>query len=317
VLGLTAACARAPTGELDAGASGRASYAVPCEVSSTPADAGLFVDGRAVGATPATVELRSDHESEISVRLAGYVRAVRAVQPDPRLPPVLHFQLTPGVTLDVSTQPAGAEVQVQGALAIPSTPGRSEAQVPGPLEVVVHKEGYVDVLRVLQATDAGVLALEFDLVPAAVLRVRSAPPGAQVLVDGLRTPFSTPADVTLTPSLRHKVSVTAPGFSTVTRLVAAGKAGSRAELEVTLVDLARAELQRRVARAEAALERARAGVEAARAREEASELAGRTLPALVRALRRAEEGVSRAQDQLDEADAARDRYDASHEDAAR
>jgi hypothetical protein len=288
-----------------------------CEVRSTPSDAGLFLDGEPLGLrTPAVVKVWAGRQSAISVRAPGYLPGTQVVDPDRHQRLTLDFELRPGVILEVVTTPPGAEVRVDGGLVLAATPGRSEAFEPGgPFAVTLHKDGHVDVLRTVAAPVAGVVALEQVLVPAATVHVASWPTGAQVLVDGKPTTFVTPAAVTVTPGAAHQITVTRPGWTTVTRVVKVGGAGSQAELGVILADLERLELDRRLAKAEAGLARARKALQAAQAREDASELRGVTRPALVRALDRAYDALHEAQNELDEAEAGRDHYDALHPEA--
>ena len=312
-------CDRASPSDRQAPASGRTGggpgtpATVPCEVRSVPEGAAVFLDGKATGlATPARVEVVAGRPASLSVKLPGFLLEARTVEPEARRCEPRDFELRAGVTLAVETRPPGAEVHVGPLLVLTSTPGSTEPLAPGLLPVAVHKDGFVDVFKNVAAPDAGTVRLELELVPAATVTVIATPPGAQVLVDGQPTAYLTPADVTLTPRARHQLTVTKAGWSSVTRVVKTGPVGSRDELEVTLVDQARAGLERRVARAEAGIARARATLKAAQAREEASELKGRTNPALVQALERAYQGVERAQNELDEAEAGRDSYDVLH-----
>lgn len=292
---------------------GRAPGTLSCQVRSTPPGARVLVDGVDVGqATPATVVLPVGRPATIAVRAPGFLGAQEALEADLRRCPELDFALRPGVTLAVETRPPGAEVRVDGRLVLAATPGRTEPLPPGRLAVNVHREGSVDVFRTVAAPDAGVVRLELELRPAAIVALSGTPPGAQVLVDGQPTAFRLPADVTLTPGARHRLTVTLPGWAPVTRVVTTGPAGSRGELEVALEDQQRAALQRRVDRAEKALTVARKALGQAQAREEASELQGRTRPALVEALEQAYQAVQRAQNELDEAEAGRDAYDVLH-----
>jgi hypothetical protein len=288
--------------------------AATCEVRSSPADGGILLDGEPLGLrTPALVKVWAGRRSAISVRVPGYLPATQVVDPDRHQRLTLDFELRPGVTLEVVTTPPGVEVRVDGGLVLAATPGRSEALEPGgPLAVTLHKDGYVDVLRTVPALTAGVVALEQTLVPAATVHVASSPPGAQVLVDGRPTAFVTPAAIAVTPDAAHRITVTRPGWTTVTRVVKVGPAGTQAELEVVLADLERLAIDRRLARAEAGLARARKALQAAQAREDASELKGVTRPELVRALDRAYDALHAAQNELDEAEAGRDRHDALH-----
>jgi serine/threonine-protein kinase len=120
--------------------------------------------------------------------------------------------LPPGAALEVSSDPVGALVIVDGV-----ERGRSPLLLPeiapGPHTVGVRLEGYAAAeLRVELPPGRNPVPLRFSLTPVAgILRVRSEPPGASVEVDG-KAVGATPLEELAVPAGVHRVEVKREGF---------------------------------------------------------------------------------------------------------
>ncbi len=178
-----------------------------------PPGATVLVDGVAAGTTPAAVEIASG-EHEIEALLAGHNAwtgkiVVAANQPQ-QLPDV---KLTPADgRLEIASSPSEASVNVDGEfrgrtpIALRLSPGRAH-------RVALSKPGYETITRELSvAADSG-RRLQIDLSPQyGEIAVVSAPPGAEVWVDG-QPRGSTPATLELT-AVSHTIHIRLEGYAT-------------------------------------------------------------------------------------------------------
>jgi len=208
--------------------------------------------------------------------------------------------------VSVTTVPPGARVFVGDRSVIDQTPGVAKGLTPGQARVVIHLEGWVDVVKDLDLAPG--LSLTETLLPASYLAITSQPTGAEVEVDGVKMMQRTPTPVPVIPKARHRVVVSAGQLTPVTRVVKSGPAGTTSTLSVTLVD---GQLQALVAsqrKAEAALARAEAALEKARARFEDVNLRARANESLTAQVQRAEDDLARAEEAANDAAAALQEY---------
>ncbi len=137
-------------------------------VDSTPAGAEIVFDDEAKSAwlTPYTFQSVSKGRHTLEVRKAGYVPERRIVillgNESQRVSVVL--TMAAGM-LKVSTVPAGASIYVDGQLRREVTPANLKLQA-GARRVLLRKEGYRDVERVLEIEDNSITTLNQQLTQA-------------------------------------------------------------------------------------------------------------------------------------------------------
>lgn len=218
--------------------------AQPITFKSTPAGAQVLLDGKPLpGATPLTLPLEpgSGHHLARFV-LDGYEPA-QAEFLVPLSPYTAEVALKAAPKLQVSTDPSGASVELDGKLALPTTPGPL-AVTAGEHELLIKLAGYVPVKRHLKAGERAPLSV--SLSRSATLHVRSNPPGAHLLVDGVDTGLTTPADdVPVAAGKPHRIWAKLDKLRSPPRPVKALKPGQDQELELQLADLDRRELETR------------------------------------------------------------------------
>jgi formylglycine-generating enzyme required for sulfatase activity len=157
----------------------------PVRLSSVPSGAGIRVDGRALGETPAELELTAG-EREIEFVLPGYNplrRQIRVVANEPQTVP--EARLTPADgRLSLSSEPADASISVNGEY-LGTTPRELDLRPDVEYVVSVAKPGYERETVTLSLPPGGRESIEFDLVEQiGVVEFATDPAGAEVLVNG-------------------------------------------------------------------------------------------------------------------------------------
>ncbi len=179
-------------------------------VATAPAGASVHVNGHYYGLTPLTITNRSLDVPTLVLELAktGYRPVKRTFQGTDLSMSTSPIRLEEQAgTLDVTTSPAGATIEVAGRTA---TSPAGLSLPPGEHQLRITKPGYVPhTTRVSiadgQRRDLGPIALK----PAnATLDVTSDPPGALIWLNGTPSTRSTPASVVLTPGRETIVHVT-------------------------------------------------------------------------------------------------------------
>jgi hypothetical protein len=262
------------------------------DVSSKPPGAAISVDGVPVGTTPMKVPLASGKKQLVEVSLDGHVTAEREVEPGHGDTVVLAFALEPGARLEVTSDPPGASVTVNGRVVLERTPGVTKSFPPGPIEVVVRSPGYDDFTKKLRARK-GVQKLDAKLLAKVKVRVTSSPPGASVTLDG-QDAGVTPTELLLSRKGRYTLQVTKAGFSTVKKVLTKPDGDP---VDFKLTDLELQALEAKVAKALKAYDAANAALQAAQRRAQEN-------PALGDQLEKAEERMAQATTALEEAESA-------------
>lgn len=137
--------------------------------------------------------------------------------------------------LDVKVSVEGAEIAVDGVVVATSPLQKPLTLRTGTHSVKVTKPGHAEFLDVVKISQGEVTTVDVDLIPfAAILKVTSNPPGADVLVDG-EPAGVTPLSAELSPG-NHTVRVVLDGYAPTERAVKA-VAGEAVPLSVTLARL--------------------------------------------------------------------------------
>jgi hypothetical protein len=116
---------------------------VAMQITSEPAGASVSVDGKAVGATPVSVDVPAQTAVEVSVHSPGFEAKTEKVTPSAGMQP-LHVALAPlTYELTIVSEPKGALVKAGEASAeSPSPLVLGHVTGTGPVEVTVEKEGF-------------------------------------------------------------------------------------------------------------------------------------------------------------------------------
>jgi formylglycine-generating enzyme required for sulfatase activity len=137
--------------------------------------------------------------------------------------------------LEIVTQPAGAQVFIDGSLV--GTSPLSTAVLQGRREIKVTLDGFVDESRYVSVSLSEIPQLptiKLSRNPG-VLRVTSNPIGVSVLMDD-EFRGNTPVSLRTTPDRRHSVRLSYPGYETVTRTLSLAS-GARESLSIVMPEL--------------------------------------------------------------------------------
>lgn len=209
--------------------------------ASTPPGAQVRLDGKPLdGKAPLTVHLATgggDHHARFS--LDGYepeeVTFLVGLSPD-----TVKASLTIAPKVKVTSDPSGAQVQVDGQVALAATPGEV-ALTHGEHELVLTLAGRVTARRHVKDGEKGPLA--FTLPPAAILAVTSTPPGARIYVDGIDSGLVTPApEVPVAANRVHRIEARLEKLRSHPTAVKKLRPGTHKAVALKLLDLGKAEL---------------------------------------------------------------------------
>lgn len=193
-------------------------------ISSSPADAEVYIDGESQGKTPLTVSVASIHKHEVLVVKEGHhdYNVMKSVDPDELevISAVLTKKIGKGDetgSMYVASTPSGAEVYVDEVFR-GNAPVLVSRLSLGNHAVRVSKVGYKD-YKGIRAVSARMVA---NMKPALAslrrldtrtgdLYITSAPPSASVWVDGEHR-GETPLRVQNVYTGQHEVKVTKPGY---------------------------------------------------------------------------------------------------------
>ena len=191
-------------------------------LTSEPSGAAITLNRMSLGETPRLVTaLDATGKYSIKFEKTGYQPRVAEVKLSGRTPLVVHENLVldSGV-LEISSDPAGAEVSVNG---VPrgATPLTIKDVPKGHVLVKTTMKGYKDDVRelVVAAGDVQRLALQMEPLPGK-LSLASVPSGARVYVDGDVRGLA-PIDVVVKPGL-HSVRAEMAGCDTEMREIEVG-----------------------------------------------------------------------------------------------
>jgi len=180
-------------------------------VQSIPEGAEVRVDGRPVGQTPLTAEVL-ETGSDLSLSLPGFKTWERRVSVkaggEESYPPI-ELVVADG-TIDISTDPAGAHVRVDGEfrgtapLSVDISPLREH-------QVELFLEGYRKAVRTVRTEPEGRSSLAVDLTPIiGRIRLTVSPADAEVLVNGRR--LGTGSQTLTLTAREHELTVRQSGY---------------------------------------------------------------------------------------------------------
>lgn len=195
--------------------------------------------------TPLTVVVPNPGESKLELKRAGYQAwSGPLLSTGPGEPRVI--TLTALVPVRVETDPAGATVQCDGKEVLAATPGTFEVEE-GRHRLTANLEGYLLAEEDHAYNDKERL-WKVALAKAAFLDVTSSPAGAQVFVDGKDTGRTTPAErLAVAPGV-HEVQAKSGKASSLPKKVKAVVGGRKLVVALKVVDRARVERDKNVAR---------------------------------------------------------------------
>lgn len=107
----------------------------------------------------------------------------------------------------ISSAPAGAVVEIEGhPVAYGRTPLNVASLKPGTYKVTVSKSGYSPEVRRVEVSGGNRASVDVKLTPTqGFLTVKSTPPGASILINGVDTGKVSPAEFSLDPAMQNIV----------------------------------------------------------------------------------------------------------------
>jgi serine/threonine-protein kinase len=186
----------------------------PDQPSATPAKPAASANTK----TPATTRPGTKPSPQVQQAKAGQPTPATAAPAQPQ----------PSATtgeLQVSSNPAGAQLQVDGAIQ-QSSPFTFRNLTPGQHTVVISKTGFATETRRIDVAVGKTtpLVVNLNAVPTSTITAASEPSGAHILIDGKDTGKVTPATVTVDPGA-HKIILRKDGFRDATMSTPTLKAG--------------------------------------------------------------------------------------------
>jgi serine/threonine-protein kinase len=221
---------------------------VDASISTVPNGAAIWIDGVDSGkTTPATLKLESGREHTIALRHPDFLEVSTTSFAEPKKPIKIDEVLTPGAHVAIETEPAGAEIEIDGKPAF-KTPGRSAPLPNGKHVLWARLAGHIPEKRELDLAGAQPVHFALQLAAGTEVAVTSTPDGAEILVDGAETGSRTPGLAVVTAGKPHNISVRKDGFLPQTKKLGVVKAGQQLTAEFTLQSAEQTELKARIAR---------------------------------------------------------------------
>jgi hypothetical protein len=214
--------------------------AASLRIETDPPGALVYVDGRARGSAPLAVDAEAGRSYAVRAVRSGCRDGEQLVTAAAGDSPVrLHLDRL-AATLAVETEPTGARVLIDGKETGKLTPATLELTPATPVRLTLRKSGFAEASVATTSPPPGERALYHTALPlegsSALLTVSTAPPTANVMVDGMQLAPPAPShDTFVAPGVRHKIKATAPGFVDArAELAVAG--GEHRSLHLALVE---------------------------------------------------------------------------------
>jgi eukaryotic-like serine/threonine-protein kinase len=218
-------------------------------IDSTPQGAQIQVDGRAAGVTPFNVANLMPGQHMVTVSKPGFVTDTRTIEVSSGSKSVISVQLAmQSAAVSAHSDPAGAEVWMDGKDTGKVTPAQISVDRPGTHNFVFKKQGYLDetvsanlqigqtfqlspALRALGNTDEIKFGGKFkkvfggsDTAGMGIVSIKTQPKGAQIAVNNRIVDRASPADFYLNPG-NYVVDITMTGFKSLHKVIAVEKNG--------------------------------------------------------------------------------------------
>jgi hypothetical protein len=228
-------------------------------VNSTPEGAQLSVDGQADGAwvTPYNLTGLTPGQHTVSISKPGFGTESRNIEVASGGKSFLVVQLAQlSAQLSVSSDPAGAQLFIDGKDTGKVTPAQVAVDKPGSHTVLVRKSGYLDEtittnlqagqtfhyapsLRAMGSTDEIKTVSKWkkafgggDAAAMGVVSIKTNPKSAQIAVNRRILDKASPVDFYLNPG-NYAIDITMPGYKTLHRVINVDK-GGKVVLDETL-----------------------------------------------------------------------------------
>lgn len=193
-------------------------------IKSEPAGCDIQLDGVSIGRTPRIITtLAIDEVHNITLRKAGYLDQTISVKFNGRRPVVREeVMVSASGTLNISSDPAGAEVTVNGVVR-GVTPLRVEEVPKGTATVKFVLEGYREEEREISIKAGEVQELPISLkAMAGALHLSSVPEGARFYIDG-EARGKGPLDISNVKPGKYMVRAELDGYLTMEKEIAVAK----------------------------------------------------------------------------------------------
>ena len=219
-------------------------------VSSTPAGAQVQIDGQtSVGATPFELAQVQPGQHTVTISKPGYASETRTIEVASSSKAFISVQLAPlTATVAINSDPAGAEVWMDGRDMGRATPAQIVVDKPGNHSFIFRKQGYLEEtttvnlqigqithvapsLRALGNTDdikyGGKFKKVFgggDTAGMGSVSVKTQPKGAQIAVNNRILDKLSPTEFYLDPGT-YVIDITQSGFKNIHKVVTVEKSG--------------------------------------------------------------------------------------------
>jgi serine/threonine-protein kinase len=220
-------------------------------VSSTPAGAQIQIDGQSNAAwvTPYDISGLSPGQHSVAISKQGFATDTRTIDVASGSKSFVSIQLAQlTATVSITSDPAGAEVWMDGRDTGKATPAQISVDKPGSHSFIFKKQGYLDettsanlqigqishltpALRALGSTDDIRMGGKFkkmfggsDTAGMGSIAIKTQPKGAQIAVNNRILDKPSPAEFYLNPG-NYMVDITLSGFQSIHRVVTVDKSG--------------------------------------------------------------------------------------------
>jgi len=220
-------------------------------VNTTPEGAQINVDGQndSSWVTPFNLTGLTPGQHNVTVSKPGYATETRAIEVGSGSKSFLVVQMAQlAAQVSVTSDPAGAEIIVDGKDTAHMTPAQIAVDKPGTHTILVRKSGYMDestsanlqagqtfhfapALKALGSTDEIKTVSKWkkafgggDTSGMGVVSIKTSPKGAQITVNRRVLDKASPVDFYLNPG-NYMIDITMPGYKDVHRVVNVDKGG--------------------------------------------------------------------------------------------
>lgn len=218
-------------------------------IDSNPEGAQIQIDGNAGGVTPYAIASLTPGQHTVTISKPGYAAETRSISIPSGGKSALSVPLAQlAATVSANSDPAGAEVWIDGKNSGRVTPAQITVGRPGNHTVVFKKQGYLDetttanlqvgqalqiapTLRALGSTDEIRYGGKFKKVfggsetaGMGTVSVKTQPKGAQIAVNNRLLDKMSPVDFYLNPG-NYIIDITLSGFKSVQKVITVEKNG--------------------------------------------------------------------------------------------